>query len=232
MTTSFRRFLAPVLLLMSLVGLRAQTQVTFTFGGIVNGADAAGYHTNDPLSFSFVLSTAATPVGGFNSPYIYWIRDNSTSLFSSVSATGLTGTWNGTTNLGAVTDDEIVIQTGPSPATIDFLSNASSDNLRLFTPDATPVSLISIQAQWTGLILPNSGIADPVAYFGARTGTYSLVPGSSFGSAYIDFSGGSVAFLPATLTISASAIPEPATTGAFAALGVLSFAVVRRRRQA
>ncbi len=216
--------------ILAAVSLQAQTQVTFTIAGTVNAA-GGGYNASDPLTFTFVMSTASIPVGGFNNPYIYWIRDNTTSLFSSVSATGLTGTWNGTANPGGgVTDDEIVVNTATSPSTLAFQSYTSSGDLRLLSPDATTVNFIYLQDEWTGLSLTNTGISDPVAYFAARTGTYSPVPGQN--NSYMDFTAGSITFLPYSLTISAAAIPEPATDAMLAGLGVLSFVFLRRRRKA
>lgn len=228
---ALRRILLPILVLAAAASSSAQTQVTFTFAGTANST-GHGYTLNDALNISFVMSTGSTPAGAVNGSQFFWIRDNSTSLFSSVGANGLTGTWNGTDSNSGVTDDEIVVTTSTSPATLAFQSYASSGDLRLFTPDATPVTFILIQGEWTGLSLPNSSIGDPVTYFAARTGTYNLVPGSSFGFAYLNLASGSVDFLPATLTISATAIPEPATDALLAGLGVASLALARRRRRA
>jgi hypothetical protein len=231
----FRRLLLPILVLAAAVSASAQTLVTFTFAGTANST-AGGYTSGDPMNITFVMSTASTPSGGTNVNYFYWVRSNSVnpsaSLFSSVAATGLTGTWNGTDSTSVVTDDEIVINTGTSPATLAFQSDASNGNLRLFTPDTHAVTFILIQGEWNGLNLANISSADPVAYFAARTGTYSFVP-ASYGFDYLDYTGGgSVTFMPVTLTITAAAIPEPATEAMFAGLGVLSLALVRRRRQA
>ena len=228
-----RRLLLPILFLIA-AAASAQTLVTFTFAGTAKSTDA-GYTYGDPVNFTFVLSTAALPPGHSNSPYVDWIRSSSNhpsaSLFSSVTATGMTGTWNGTDSSSGVTDDEIVINTSNSPSVLAFQSDADNGNLRLFSPDTHAATFIYIQGQWTGLSLVDASIADPIAYFAARTGTYNLALGSD--SAYVMFSGGAtLTYLPSTLTISAMAIPEPATEATFAGLGVLLFAFVRRRRKA
>lgn len=220
-----RRLLLPILFLTA-VAASAQTQVTFTIAGTANSS-TGGYTLGNPMNITFVMSTASTPVGAVNGNQFYWIRDNTTSLFSSVSATGLTGAWNGTDSTNGVTDDELIVT---NSNTLTFQSAANSGYLRLFSPDTHLVTQIIVQGEWTGLNLANSSIADPIAYFAARAGTYNFVP-ASYGFDYLTLNVGSVTFMPSTLTISAMAIPEPATDAEFAGLGVLLFAFVRRRRK-
>jgi hypothetical protein len=232
MTTTLRRLLLPILLLTAL-SLRAQTLVTFTFSGTMNTADTGGYKNGSALTFSFTLSSASTPAGDWNNPYIDWIRsDNTTSLFSSFSGTGLAGKWTGTDSTAAATDDEIVINTAFSPSVLAFQTNSVSGNLLLTSPDGSPVSGLYLQGQWSGLNLPDVNITDPVSYFANNyTGTYSLFPGSNSSVLYFA-TGPSMTLQLSSLTISATAIPEPSATAVVAGLGAISLAFLRRRRSA
>lgn len=227
-------------------------QVSFTVTGAMISTDQ-GYIAGQPVSLSFVLDAAATPlvgalpVLGCCGASLAWQQDlfQEPQLWSSITGTGLSGSWLPPTDhdLGslAVSTSKLATFSDPALAANSFQMFASSQlgfPAGLFAPNGLPVSSIQVTASFHGLdpvasfgegnvISPT--VPDPTLMFLSMAGTYATnLVYSAVGS--INTGAGQVTFSIDQLTI-AAVVPEP-SSGLLLAVGCGTLGWLVRRRSA
>lgn len=178
------------------------------------------------MSFSFYLNSSydesnsnASYISG---NYIYWDTETAlhSSLLSDVTGSKLTGSW------AQASDpyDYTQVNFGTDRITVETLADAGSLGLQANGFDVTE---ITFDASYSGLDFLDSGsLVYPSSYLLDYVGTYSVDTESL---AFMDTTVGQVSFDITSLEI--SAVPEPATTGLVAGLGVAIFALLRKRKR-
>ncbi|MCF7689567.1 MAG: PEP-CTERM sorting domain-containing protein [Cephaloticoccus sp.] len=216
---------ALVIALSLLAGTCAWAQVTITFNGTVNtvndtsGPTTLGYAVSDPITLTFVLNDAVTPnVTGYN-----WYEDTlgDPLIFSAVSGTGVSGTFDRSTGVDANVQLQV---TAPSQLSLQFLYTAPVG----LTVNSQSIVNITASATYDGLTFDTSGSAPtPTEYFSAYVGSYNANWTSGSTGVYSYNFGPSVYVTINSMTI--SSVPEPSTYAALAGMLVLGLTCWRRR---
>jgi len=222
------RFVAGLLLLLA-APASLSAQVVFTVTATAN-ATALGYTASQSVAFTFVLHdfSPAVPAGGPGSTYYLWMDDFLTDpeLWTSVSGTGLGGTWSRPNASNTAPFSKILAS---SPNALQLYASHEGGVTGL-TVNGVALQSVDMNATYTGLAYPafnGSSLPDPTAFFSTLPGTY-LAASTSTARIYDDLNN-SVTFTITGLTI--SAIPEPSICAFTAALGALGFVAWRRRQQ-
>jgi hypothetical protein len=220
--------LAQLLAIALLAPAVTQAQVViFTVNATVASIDGElGYTVGQPVTFTFVLNNSYEPAGVVTSGEYRWNDSSGPLLWTSVSGTGLSGTWStrGTTisamATGVGNEGELAFS---SP-----LAEPSG-----VTVGGFPVTDFTMQATFVGFDFNSiSGpLADPTVFFSNLAGTYTPSGGSqSFELSADDGANLRLAtFNVTSLTI--SAIPEPSTYAVIISALALVGAIVLRGQQ-
>jgi hypothetical protein len=229
-------------------------QVSFTIDGQLLNA-GQGYTQGAPISLTWVLDDAAArrarifePGMGCCSGYIAWYQDllsTSPQLWSSISGTGLSGSWQPPTDQDS---GSLGLQLGDFPqpyaARFDLLANTQLGYPSGLQVNGFGVWGIQVQAVFIGLDavgrygagtlfgVPQAALPDPTAMFLGLAGTYAVDPrfsqtGSIRGAAPTGPS--QALFRVDQLTI--SAVPEPGTWALLLAGGVGVVSLAQRRQR-
>ena len=224
-------FLAVVLLAGS--ALVAPAQVTFN---VTATADSTGFGYTAGQTVHFIFQTTTANISGnagsgFNASQNYWVEDftSSVQLFTSVSGTGLAGTF---TRPTASSGDpfSVVAAYPPGYSQLTLLASAETggSSIGLTAGGYAVTSLRADLLDW-GQTFTMPGVYTPLAtYFASYAGTHALNPGG-----YVEFfaAGSPVDFTPTSITI--SAVPESSTYAlVFGVIGLAAAQCLRRRPRA
>jgi hypothetical protein len=217
------------------LALMAQT-VTITFTGVaidnpdVGGTDAMnGYSILQPVSFNFVINDNA-PSGvltNFGNTYSWSESYSSTSVYSAVSGTGITGTFVKPNNdfyiynswVEPTEPDDLFVRMQYTGGATTGLS-ANSSNIYSMNFNLTDLTALD----WGDF---SGDVPSVSSFLSVFAGTYGATPYA----AYISTDTNTTYFTISTVTISSTAVPEPSTYAAFVGLLALGFVAVRRRRR-
>jgi len=234
----FRSGLAVLLFGLALV-TAARAQVTFTIiatAGSDTNTTGNGYVANNPYTFVFTMPGGYpnNPDSVFSTPgqIALWkdeVTTTDANLFTSISGSGLGGTFvrptttifspfstvetiGGSLDIAAESDDSTPNSIGLTSLTSTALGSivVHIDNSAAFTQGGSYVAPATYFAPYAGI-------------YGSATGTLVLLNGNSL------IAGD---FTVKSLTISATAIPEPATTAGLIGLAGFGAVLLARRRRA
>ena len=204
-------------------------QVTFTLTGTAWVYQAGlGYTDSQPVTFNFVMGNTPASAQGTGSDNLWMGSSNpSEVVFTSVSLTGLTGTFQ---------------QPSPQLTAVEVTSSFPSSRLVL-TAQSNPASF--------GLVAPDgihqitqigfggdlpvafnftSGGVDPSNFFAPFYGTYTPSNYNSYVKVLGDINPYSFVINSVTISAASSAVPEPSTYAFLLGLGALGCAACRRFR--
>jgi hypothetical protein len=216
-------------------GGAVRAQVTFTFTGTA-GSNDLGYTAAQTGTFVITMGTSFVQNGSefffndsTNGHANYWIEDTTShsQLFNAVSGASLTGVFVRPTS--ASTDPNSVLTTSNgNHLQITIGNDNAAGNIGPTLPNSTQLKSLYVDLTLSSTIFTSPGAyTDPAAYFAGLAGSYS-----GFSAGYIqltDPANNTVGFTLTNLTISSSAIPEPATNATLLALTALGVWAVRRR---
>lgn len=207
--------------------LLASAQIVFTVQATANST-ALGYTAGQSATFTFTLRDfGATPaVGSAPGDRYFWTEETLTQpeIFSSVSGTGLAGTWSRPSASGGAPFSELTVYNDNS-----FKLYAGSDVPPTgLTVNGSGVRVVTFYATYTGLTFSGftNTLPNPVTYLSNYLGTYSA--SSTWNARVFDATFQNADFTVNSITI-ASAVPEPATYAVLAGAAALGLALWRRR---
>ena len=215
------RLLRPFLLCATLLALAVSlpAQIIFTITGTAD-ATAQGYTSG--LSYTFIYTTGASyPTAAsfgnttFNGGSNAWADTDETdpALFTSITGTGVTGTYTHDA-------DTVSVLTASSFTQFTALNNSLNNGLK--TPANGTINNVYTYLDG-GLATPtySGSYVSPVTYFSTREGSYSAPAGSVVRVYYT--AGDWVNFTVTNVQV--SAVPEPATYAALAGMAGLALVV-------
>ena len=218
-----------------ILAVAARAQVTFTITGTANANTAAyGYNVGQAYTFVFTIpGNYSSPNSAFtaNSSHIYADEDTTldTNLFTSISGSGLAGTFVRPTD--ATTAPYSQVGTSNVTELQIYVGSDTGSHIGLATLNVTSLEHIRV----TTLNGPNFAFPGtyetPASYFQTYVGSYT----TSTGGIYLGDSVNNepASFVMTNLTIAVTPVPEPATDAVWAGLiGLGVVQVVRRRRKA
>lgn len=228
LTTAFLRLLG----LICLGASPAFGQVAFTFTGTANDT-GLGYTMGQTYTFTFTTGASFANNSGsiFNATRNQWqeqyIADD--QLWSGISSSGLTGTYAHPTSAET---SPIAILKVDSPYTLYISAGANVflDTIGLLAPNGTAIAGMEFTVEIPAATFSfTSGATTPDNYFAGADGTYT--PASSMARVFgpVVFSGSQAEFTITSVTIGATAVPEPSTSVVILGLFALGFAAYRRR---
>jgi hypothetical protein len=196
-------------LFLAVLGAEARAQVVFSVSGTAN-ATGSGFTAGQAVTFNFTLtgaSLAGNVANSFNAGVSnQWWEDitSDTQMFTSVSGTGLSGTFMRATATSG--DPFSYIQTLPNQLTFTDGAESAITNSIGLVAGGTPVNYILAGNLDWGVTFSTPGTyGSPSAFFTALSGTHAL---NSGGYADIQLTNGTVInFTMTSLTI--TSVPEP-----------------------
>lgn len=217
-----------------LLGLTAHAQIVFNVTGSIIGTTGGitGYAANDTITLSFVSESSTETVAAYGSGYA-WIKQltSDPAVFSDITFTGAEGAWSGSPSSPydaieayALYVDSVYMGDGVN------LTSDSADGSGL-TVGGVVVNTIFVQ----GLVDTSLTFGtDPVSigtYFGNYLGDHLYgSPGQGSISFVTLANGDQISFDVTGLSLSISAVPEPASSAALLGLTALGWISFRRRR--
>ncbi|MCF7687689.1 MAG: hypothetical protein K9M98_11020 [Cephaloticoccus sp.] len=208
-------------------------------GTITGVGSGHSYTSSQSVVFQFVLNDFnGAPAAGVASDGVYyqWVEDNlsDTPLYTSVSGTGITGSWSRSTAFDGSAYAYLQAHQDSSPGQVFLVvgTNVSPADMGIST-GGLPVSRIEVNVQLGGFApTVGSTLPDSTAYFSALAGTYTDVYQPT--SKIVTSDGTSVVtstFAVDSVTI--TAVPEPAhltvLAGTFTLTGLLIHRCCRAR---
>ncbi len=208
---------------LALASTAYSANVTLTFIGTAT-TNSYGYTNGQNVSFSFVLNDTDMTVASLDPNFIEFMDESlstNTDIWSSVSGTGLTGTW---TRPSTSNEDPYSRMTYYSSGRLRVMAAADFSNIGL-SAGGTTLSYINFDVELSGFSPTDFASTDnPSEYLSDYLGTYSVDNGYSAafvsGNNIFDFS-----------QVVISAVPEPSESAVAAGLGVFALVALRRLRK-